>query len=134
MLIIGVMVIDALTGVLVTIGVSKLVDVDVVAVAPVVIALKLVLPASCAVDVLPSTVVGVSIDTLASVLTGGIIGVVTRIGVNVLAAVLTTFESSIPVTLEMFILFCCAPLSCWPMARVLDCDCALQTWMPSCHV
>ena len=112
MLIIGVMVIDALTGVLVTIGVSKLVDVDVVAVAPVVIALKLILPASCAVDVLPSTVVGVSIDTLASVLTGGIIGVVTRIGVNVLAVVLTTFESSIPVTLEMSILFCCTPLSC----------------------
>ena len=71
------------------------------------------------------------ISTITGAMTGIGVGVLVDANTNVLAGAITTLEFVIS---ELFNGFSCsAAFDCWPLA-LLNCDRALQAWMPSCHV
>ena len=95
--------------------------------------LDVVVSASCTVYVLA--------DVVINLLTDIIFGVVTDIGTDVLADENTNVFAAVMIDLDFTkvtpgdksMLFCRASFRGWPEA-VLDCDRALQAWMPSYHV
>ena len=75
-----------------------------------------------------------SINVGVHVRVNALVRVLTTIGAGILAEVDTNvLRLTMPAPLERLSAFCSARFSCWPMA-LLDCDCVLQAWMPSCHV
>ena len=146
----------ALTGIAAEVTVDMLANVTVIVLDVKAIDLEFALPPPYAVDLLADAwddeAVGnidVSVKMLIDVLVADemavtIFGVVSDFSivvlgkdagkdVNVLSAAMTALEFTISPSLEATLSFCCAALTCWPMAD-LGCDRVLQAWMPSYHV
>ena len=111
---------DEFVPLLLDIGVDILAGVEIIEVTAATIAVEFVRPQSSGVTILSGVVVGVLMEELTGVLAFGIIGVVTRIGIEVLGgvnvtlwtAVVTACEFDVPVPLEDSVLLCRTPCIC----------------------